>query len=82
METEVRHFESRDDSGNAVVIIAERDVVPIPQMMGCRRGPWRYRTEDGRAVRPGPAFGHYYIDAINEHLMATDQREPQADDCF
>lgn len=71
---ESRSFVCVDSSGNKVTVIAEREI--IQALTGVRFGPWLYRTEDNRRVRPGPHEGEYVLVSGNIPLTTIDPNEP------
>ena len=73
---ESRCFEARDDTGKQYVIVAERDIILA---LGCveRRGPWRFRLEDGRVVVPDEGHGSYAIETDAIQLTSVDPNEPK-----
>ena len=80
METEKQEilcFDSKDEAGNLVPVIAERSNVWAMNSFW-RNGPWSYRTEDGRQVNPLGAFGLYEIAESKAHLKTDDPREPKS----
>lgn len=76
--TAVRRFVAQDEAGRDVVVLAERMEFERANVV-VSRGPWVYRTEDGRAVSSGPTVGRYTIRANGERLTTSDPRAPQAD---
>ena len=71
---ESRSFVCVDPSGNAVNVIAARDVFEAPT--GVRFGPWIYRTTNSHPVRPGSGVGEYVLMPGNIPLTTVDPEEP------
>jgi hypothetical protein len=75
-EIECRRFEAHDKNGNRWIILAEREVI-LALGIYERLGPWRFRLEDGRAVRRVEQDDSYLVERGSIRLTSADPSQPE-----
>jgi len=76
MPADIEHtsFVAHDVDGNRYVVEARRPIGRLPTTNDPR--PWRFRTADGRAVRPAASHHLYTIEPDGIPLTTSDPNEP------
>lgn len=73
--TERTTFIAYDANGTAYTVIAERVVRFVFGSLP-DKGPWTFRTDDGRGVQFNSVNRHYIVPDSGEVLKSTDPRQP------